>query len=158
MEITKDAVVTASYRFTDASGELVDSSERNGPMIYLHGRASVLPAIEAALAGHNAGYRTSLTLQPEQAFGAHRPELVFEAIRENLPPNLDLKPGMPLFSGSGDRPAFQLRVIELTERGALLDGNHPLAGKTLHVELEVRDVRPATPEERRSGRILSKAL
>jgi len=155
MEITKDAVVTANYRFTDESGELVDSSERSGPMIYLHGRASVLPAIEAALAGQNAGYRTSLTLQPEQAFGAHRPELVFEAIRENLPPNVDLKPGMPLFSGSGDRPAFQLRVIELTERGALLDGNHPLAGKILRVDLEVQGVRPGTPEEARSGRILS---
>ena len=156
MEITKDTVVTADYRFTDESGELVDSSERSGPMIYLHGRANVLPAIEAALAGQNAGYRISLTLQPEQAFGAHRPELLFEAIRENLPPNVDLKPGMPLFSGSGDRPAFQLRVIELTERGALLDGNHPLAGKILRVDLEVRDVRPSTPEEARSGRILAK--
>jgi FKBP-type peptidyl-prolyl cis-trans isomerase 2 len=154
MEITTDAVVTANYRFTDESGELVDSSDNNGPMIYLHGRASVLPTIEAALAGQSAGYKTSLTLQPEQAFGAHRPELVFDAIRENLPPNVNLKPGMPLFSGSGDRPAFQLRVIELTERGALLDGNHPLAGKTLRVDLEVLDVRPATAEEIRRGRAL----
>lgn len=152
MEITKDAVVTAHYRFTDESGELVDSSERSGPMIYLHGRANVLPAIEAALAGQNAGYSTSLTLQPEQAFGAHRPELVFEAVRENLPPNVALKPGVPLFSGSGDRPAFQLRVIELTERGALLDGNHPLAGRTLSVDLEVLHVRPASAKEIRRGR------
>jgi FKBP-type peptidyl-prolyl cis-trans isomerase SlyD len=157
MEITPDAVVTADYRFTDESGALVDSSDSHGPMIYLHGRASVLPPIEAALAGQSVGYKTSLTLQPEEAFGAHRPELVFDAIRENLPPNVDLEPGMPLYSGSGDRPAFQLRVIELTERGARLDGNHPLAGKTLHVDLEVRNVRPATPEEQRSGCILSKA-
>jgi FKBP-type peptidyl-prolyl cis-trans isomerase SlyD len=154
MEITLDAIVTADYRFTDESGELVDSSDNNGPMTYLHGRARVLPAIEAALAGQSAGYKTSLTLQPEQAFGAHRPELVFDAIRENLPSNVDLKPGMPLFSGSGDRPAFQLRVIELTERGALLDGNHPLAGKTLRVDLEVLDVRQATAEEIRRGRAL----
>jgi len=157
MEITKDTVVTANYRFTDESGELVDSSERSGPMIYLHGRASVLPAIEAALAGQNAGYRISLTLQPEQAFGAHRPELVFEAIRQNLPRDAELKPGTPLYSGSGDRPAFQLRVVGLTERGAVLDGNHPLAGKTLHVDLEVLDVRPATPQEQRSGRVAMKA-
>ena len=118
MEITKDAVVTAHYRFTDESGELVDSSERSGPMIYLHGRANVLPAIEAALAGQNAGYSTSLTLQPEQAFGAHRPELVFEAVRENLPPNVALKPGMPLFSGSGPARVSVARDRTDRTRGA----------------------------------------
>lgn len=154
MQISPDTVVTARYRFTDESGEPVDNSEQSGPMVFLHGRGSVLPAIESALVEQGKGFTTSLTLAPEQAFGLHRPELVFEAVRENLPRGAELKPGMPLFSGSGDRPAFQLRVIRLTERGALLDGNHPLAGKTLRVELEVVDVRAATPEELRSGRVL----
>jgi FKBP-type peptidyl-prolyl cis-trans isomerase SlyD len=157
MNIVPDTVVTARYRFTDESGEPVDSSDRSGPMVYLHGRASVLPAIELALAGQEIDYQTSLTLSPEQAFGAHRPELVFEAVRENLPPGADLRPGLPLYSGSGDRPAFQLRVVRLTERGAVLDGNHPLAGKTLLVDLEVLDVRAATTEEIRTGRAIPPA-
>lgn len=153
MRIGPDTVVTAVYRFTDENGEPLDGNEHNGPMIYLHGRGTVLPGIEAALAGRQEGFATSLTLSPEQAFGTHRPELVFEAIRENLPTGTELKPGMPLYSGTGDRPAFQLRVIQLTERGAMLDGNHPLAGKTLLVDLEVLDVRPATAEELQTGRV-----
>jgi FKBP-type peptidyl-prolyl cis-trans isomerase SlyD len=157
MRIVPDTVVTARYRFTDESGQPVDSSDQGGPMVYLHGRDSVLPAIELALAGREIGYATSLTLGPEQAFGAHRPELVFEAVRENLPPGTDLQPGMPLYSGTGDRPAFQLRVVRLTERGAVLDGNHPLAGQTLRVDLEVLDVRAATAEEIRAGRAIPPA-
>jgi FKBP-type peptidyl-prolyl cis-trans isomerase SlyD len=157
MRIVPNAVVTARYRFTNENGELVDSSDQSGPMIYLHGRASVLPAIELALVGQGIGYETSLTLGPEQAFGAHRPELVFEAMCENLPSGVDLQPGMPLYSGTGDRPAFQLRVVRLTERGAVLDGNHPLAGQTLRVNLEVLDVRPATAEELRAGRVIAPA-
>jgi FKBP-type peptidyl-prolyl cis-trans isomerase SlyD len=153
MHIVPDTVVTARYRFTDQNGRVVEGSEQSGPMVYLHGRKTVLAAIEAALAGQRQGFATSLTLSPEQGFGAHRPELVFEAIRENLPPGTELKPGMPLYSGTGDRPAFQLRVLRLTERGAMLDGNHPLAGKTLRVDLEVLDVRPATAEELCAGRV-----
>ncbi|AGA32630.1 FKBP-type peptidyl-prolyl cis-trans isomerase SlyD [Thioalkalivibrio nitratireducens DSM 14787] len=153
MHIVTDSVVTVRYRFSDENGETVDDSERSGPMVYLHGRASVLPAIEAALAGQRKGFASSLTLSPDQAFGAHRPELVFETVRENLPPGTKLEPGTPLYSGTGDRPAFQLRVVRLTQRGALLDGNHPLAGKTLRVELEVLDLRPATTEELHSGRV-----
>jgi FKBP-type peptidyl-prolyl cis-trans isomerase SlyD len=157
MVIANDTVVTARYRFTDESGELVDGSDGSGAMVYLHGRTSVLPAIEYALAGHGIGHETTLILDPQQAFGAHRPELVFEAVRENLPRDVKLEPGMPLYSGSGDRAAFQLRVVRLTERGAVLDGNHPLAGKTLRVDLQVLDIRPATVDEVRSGKVIPAA-
>ncbi len=129
--------VTAAYLFRDEDGTLLDSSDTHGPMTFIQGHGSVLPAIEQALHGHTAGARLHLTLPPERAFGPHRAELVFEAPAANLPPGIDLTPGAALFSGTGDRPAFRLRVIHRTENGALLDGNHPLAGKTLQVELEV---------------------
>jgi FKBP-type peptidyl-prolyl cis-trans isomerase 2 len=129
--------VTAAYRFHDEDGNLIDSSAEHGPMIFVHGRGSVLPAIEQALHGRAPGDRLRLSLPPEQAFGMHRAELVFEAPAANLPPGIDLDPGVNLFSGSGDRPAFRLRVVRRTAHGAVLDGNHPLAGKTLQIELEV---------------------
>jgi FKBP-type peptidyl-prolyl cis-trans isomerase 2 len=61
---------------------------------------------------------------------------VFEAVRENLPEGITLEPGVVLEPG-GAAGRFQLRVVALTERGAMLDGNHPLAGKDLDVEVEV---------------------
>lgn len=129
--------VTADYSFHDEDGTLIDSSTRNGPMVFVLGRASVLPAIENAVLGCSSGEHLQLRLTPDQAFGPHRPELVFEAPAANLPPDTPLVPGTELFSGSGDRPAFRLRVLRRTDSGAVLDGNHPLAGKTLLVDLRI---------------------
>lgn len=152
MKIAKDRVVTAAYVFRDEHGESIYGSDTHGPMVYLHGSGAVLAGIEAALEGRSAGEKVSVTLSPEQAFGAHRPELVFEAIRANLPPDVALTPGAEFYSGIGDRPAFRLRVVRVTDAGAVLDGNHPLAGKTLSVELEVLDVRAPSEAELRNRR------
>jgi len=140
MKITQGMEVTAAYRFQDEHGILIDSSEQSGAMVFVHGEGSVLPGIEAALEGCVSGQKLSITLPPEQAFGPHRPELVFEAPLANLPPDTVIAPGVELFAGSGDRPKFRLRIVKATEDGALLDGNHPLAGKTLSIDLEVVQV------------------
>jgi FKBP-type peptidyl-prolyl cis-trans isomerase SlyD len=140
MQIQNGNQVKASYTFTDESGTLLASSEQNGPMVYVQGQGAILPGIEQALAGRQEGDEIQLTLPPEQAYGAHRPELVFEAPLGNLPEGVDLNPGAEFYSGMGDRPAFSLRVLRETENGVLLDGNHPLAGKTLHAQLRVLSI------------------
>ncbi len=132
--------VSAAFAFRDEAGMVIADSEQNGPMVYTHGQGDVLPGIEQALAGHQCGETIQLTLPPEQAYGEHRPELVFEAPLGNLPEGVDLNPGAELYSGMGDRPAFTLRVVKETENGVLLDGNHPLAGKTLYAELQILSV------------------
>ncbi len=126
--------VTLRCRVSNASGELLDDGSR--PVVFVCGRDAVIAGIERAVIGNAAGYCTGFTLAPADAYGPHRPELVFEAVRENLPPELDLQPGMQLHPG-GSAGRFPLTVLSLTEQGAMLDGNHPLAGKTLHFEVEV---------------------
>ncbi|WP_232199383.1 FKBP-type peptidyl-prolyl cis-trans isomerase [Thioalkalivibrio thiocyanodenitrificans] len=114
---------------------------------YLHGfEDSAIPGLSRALQGAAEGFSGEVTIPPVLAFGAYRPELVFEAMRENLPADTPLTPGKPLYTCS-DQGAFQLRVVRLTDRGAVLDGNHPLAGRTLRVNVEVVSVRQATAEE-----------
>jgi FKBP-type peptidyl-prolyl cis-trans isomerase SlyD len=114
---------------------------------YLHGfEDGAIPGLSQALQGVAEGFSGEVTIPPALAFGAYRPELVFEAIRENLPADTPLTPGKPLYTCS-DQGAFQLRVVRLTDRGAVLDGNHPLAGRTLRVKVEVLSVRPAAAEE-----------
>lgn len=103
------------------------------------GRDQTIPGIERAVHGRLAGDRLQFTCAPEDAYGLHRPELVFEAVHANLPPNLELKPGAMLSPGGGEG-RFHLKVLELTENGARLDGNHPLAGQTLHFDLEIISV------------------
>ncbi|WP_151705649.1 FKBP-type peptidyl-prolyl cis-trans isomerase [Nitrincola alkalilacustris] len=131
--------ITADYRLLNSAGECLDQSTPEHPMRFVTGQRQVMAAIEQQLSGCSVGDEISITLTPEQAFGPHRPELVFEAVRQNLPPDLDIVPGMTLIPG-GQTGRFELKVLALTEKGALLDGNHPLAGQTLTWEIKILDV------------------
>lgn len=133
--------ITADYVLTGEDGERLAASPPEMPMRYVHGTGQMLPALEAALEGRRAGDALRVTLTPEQAYGPHRPELVFEAVRDNLPPGQALRVGMTLTPG-GQRSKFSLKVVALTERGAMLDGNHPLAGRTVTWALHILTVTP----------------
>lgn len=129
--------VTVRLTVHDEAKNLVDPGER--PVEFTIGSGEVIAGIERAVVGRQAGESLEFICKPEDAYGPYRPEMVFEAVRENLPPGLDLVPGMSLEPGGGNG-RFKLKVVELTESGARLDGNHPLAGKTLHFSLELLDV------------------
>jgi FKBP-type peptidyl-prolyl cis-trans isomerase 2 len=138
--IAEGSRVTLHCRVFDAAGALLDDGSK--PLVFVCGREQLLAGVEGTLKGKAAGYREQIELAPEEAYGPHRPELVFEAVRENLPPDLDLQPGMQLHPG-GTAGRFPLTVVSLTERGAMLDGNHPLAGRHLVFDIEVIAVEPA---------------
>jgi len=131
--------VTASYELTDEQGERIAASTPETPLSYVHGTGQMLPALEDELQGHQVGDQICVTLTPEQAYGHHRPELVFEAVRDNLPPGMDIREGMTLTPG-GQGGKFSLKVVGLTERGAMVDGNHPLAGRTVTWTIRILDV------------------
>ncbi len=126
--------VTLHCRVFDAAGALLDDGGK--PLIFVCGREQLIAGVEEQLRGREPGYRGQIELTTAEAYGPHRPELVFEAVRENLPPDRDLQPGMQLSPGGSDGK-FKLNVVALTERGAMLDGNHPFAGKHLVFDVEV---------------------
>lgn len=140
MQIADGSRVTLRCCVTEASGEVLDDGRK--PLVFVCGKQQVIAALEEALMGQEAGYQARIVLAPEQAYGLHRSELVFEAVRENLPPGLDIQPGMDLSPG-GSAGKFSLKVLSLTERGAMLDGNHRFAGKSLVFDVEVLGVEPA---------------
>ena len=138
--IEKGCRVTIYCRVKGTDGEVIDGGSK--PLAFEFGREQLLAELERHLEGKRAGHRIRVELGPEQAYGLHRPELVFEAVRQNLPSGIDLQPGTILSPGGSDG-RFQLRVVSLTEHGAILDGNHPLAGRNLSFDLEVITVERA---------------
>ncbi len=147
--ITRGQAVTLLYAVhDDADGTPLDDWLKRAadePIRYVHGQEDAgLPGLAPALQGMQEGDRGELTIPPVLAFGERRPELVFEAVRENLPDNIALEPGRRLYS-RGDQNVFQLRVVRLTDKGAILDGNHPLAGRTLRVQYRI--LRVENPED-----------
>ena len=140
-QITDGSRVTLQCRVTDSAEEVLDDGSQ--PLVFVCGKQQVIAGLEDTLKGKETGFQGRIELSPEQAYGSYRPELVFEAVRENLPANLDIQPGMDLSPG-GSAGKFNLKVVALTERGAMLDGNHRFAGKHLVFDVEVIHVEPAT--------------
>lgn len=137
MQIENNAMVTLRCRVRDeADRELDDGAET---FTYRHGCGMLLVGVEKAIVGACAGHKVDVELCPDDAYGPYRDELVFEAARENLPQDVTLEAGMTLLSTGGPYP---LTVVRLTESGAILDGNPPLAGRTLRFQVEVVDVQP----------------
>ena len=138
IQITEGCRVSLRCRVTSSDGKVLD--EGNKPLVFVCGKQQVIAGLEEQLKGKRPGFRGRIELSPDQAYGPYRQELVFEAVRENLPANLDIQPGMKLSPGGSDGK-FQLKVISTTERGAMLDGNHPCAGKQLIFDVEVISVK-----------------
>jgi len=150
MKIGPNTVVTLAYRVTDPDGELIDPGER--PIVYLHGGYDdIFPRIEQALEGKEVGDSLRVTVDSADGYGPHDEEKVIRVPRAALPAGLDLEIGMLLVAEGPNGEQFPLRVVGLSSQEATLDGNHPLAGQTLHFEVRVREVREATEGELEHG-------
>ncbi|HYP82852.1 peptidylprolyl isomerase [Variovorax sp.] len=144
MQITKDSVVTISYKVSDAAGKLIEQSKT--PMAYLHGGYdNTLPRIEAALDGQSVGYATTLALAPEDAFGLRDESLVRTIPKSEFPPGVKVGGQLQGTTDGGEPHVFYVQKIKGDQ--VLLDGNHPWAGKALRFSLKVTGVRAATAEE-----------
>jgi FKBP-type peptidyl-prolyl cis-trans isomerase SlyD len=152
MKAAADTVVTMHYTLTDDSGTVLDSSSGGEPLTYLHGHQNIIPGLEKALDGKEPGYRSKVTVPATEAYGEKDPQAMFQAPREHFPPDLELAVGLRVFA-DGPEGRIALTVVELTDTGAMLDANHPLAGKTLHFDVEITDVRAATSEEIEHGHV-----
>jgi len=155
MLITDPCVVSLTWRLQDAQGQLID--ELAEPVEFLFGGDDLLAKVEEVLAGQETGYETTLHLEPEHAFGDYRPELVFFEARALFPDGIEAGmqlDGPPAGAVTPDMPADTIyTVTEVYPEHVVLDGNHPLAGIALRLELKVRDVRAATDEEVEAGSV-----
>ncbi len=149
MQVEHNRVVSFRYRLRDDDGnELGQSGEV--PVTYLHGHGSLVPGLEAGLLGHAGGERLEFSVPPEQAYGPH----------QKLPPlRVPLKRVLGRSRPKvGDVVAFQAEdgtrqatVLKVGKFNVDVDPNHPLAGRTLHFEIELLEVREATAEELAHG-------
>jgi FKBP-type peptidyl-prolyl cis-trans isomerase SlyD len=155
MIISSPCVVSLMWRLEDAQGQLID--ELTEPMAFLLGGDDLLSKVEQTLIGQTSGFEANLFLEPEQAFGDYRAELVFFETRDIFPDEVSEGmqfEGPPEGSTTPDLPADVIyTVTEVYDTHVVLDGNHPLAGLALRLALKVCDVRQATPEEVEQGSV-----
>jgi FKBP-type peptidyl-prolyl cis-trans isomerase SlyD len=150
MKITEQCVVALTWTLKDTLGEVLD--ELDEPIEFLLGGQDLLAKIEEHLQGHEAGDKLAFQLEPEQAFGEYDENLVFLEQRMVFPSQLE--EGMTFdgaalpITSSSDTPKDKIyTVTEIYPEHVVLDGNHPLAGIALRLNLTVESVREASEAE-----------
>jgi len=146
MIVEKDKVVSFNYTLKDEEGNLLDSSDGREALAYLHGAGNIIPGLEDALSGKSPGDDVTAVIEPAQAYGQRDDSLVGQVPRENLDGIDELKVGMQLEARTPEGPRV-VHVVDVADDSVTIDANHPLAGKTLHFDLTVAEVRDATTEE-----------
>ncbi len=152
MQAEKDKVVYFHYSVSEAEGAEIENSRKGEPMPFLFGHGGIVPGLEEAIAGHVAGDRFDVVLQPEQAYGLRQEDAVQRVPKKYFANAAKLKPGMAtvLKTNTGPRSVI---VAKVGSSVVDVDLNHPLAGKTLRFDVEITDVRDATAEEIAHGHV-----
>ncbi|MEO5667701.1 MAG: FKBP-type peptidyl-prolyl cis-trans isomerase [Bdellovibrionota bacterium] len=117
---------------------IVDSTEGRPPLEIVLGKGTIHPALEAQLLGLEAGEHIERVLDANVGFGEYDPKLKIQIARKKLPERFqDLSQGMQFETLDPDKKLKLFRVIEATPAFIVIDGNHPLAGQTLHLSAQI---------------------
>ena len=152
MNVARDHVVSLHYELTDPSGIRLGSTREGEPLAIVYGRGGVLPGIERALSGRPAGDRFQLVLRPEEAFGLRLKGSARRVSKKHVVGPKRLAPGMAVYvrTRGGHRPATVLKVGSSVVD---IDANHPLAGITVHADVEIVAIRAADRDEIAHGHV-----
>ena len=110
---------------------MLDSSRGREPLAYLHGAGNIVPGLEEAMAGRQAGDAFKVDVQPEDGYGLHHEGLVQDVPRAAFQGVDSIEPGMS-FQAQTPQGVHSVTVTKVTNDTITVDGNHPLAGQTLH--------------------------
>jgi len=119
-----------------------DTSEGKDPLCFTVGSGQVVAGFDKAIKGLEVGQSKTFTIAPEDAYGERSDALIMNIPAAQVPKGLE--EGMQVMLGGGGAQKVPARVKQiLTDGSAMLDMNHPLAGKELKFKVELvgfRDV------------------
>jgi len=121
-------------------GTVFDSSEGRPPLDFIIGDGMIMPGIENGVIGMVIDSEKTVEISPEEAFGCRREELVTELDRKIIPENLDPEIGQQLEVRQPDGKSLIVTVLDLKEDTVTLDGNHPLSGQTLLIDIKLLEI------------------
>jgi len=157
MKIGKGSVVSLQYRLHFGDGQIVDQSEAGDPLVYIHGESQIVPGLERELEGLESGTARQVAVPPADGYGEVDLSAVQRVPRHAFPEGFEPEVGQELVAqGPDGQPLpFVVKEVEKSLEGdvVVVDFNHPLAGKTLHFDVTVVEVRAATAEELEHGHV-----
>lgn len=129
--------VKVHFKGSFKDGKVFDSSDGKDPLEFTIGEKMVVRGFENAVVGMTAGEKKKISIQPKEAYGEYREDLVETVDRSEIPDDITPEVGMMLQVSPKPGKPTAVTVKELNEKTLTLDGNHPLAGKELTFELDL---------------------
>lgn len=153
MKIEDNCVVTIEYELTQlGQNDIIDSNKNQAPLEFMTGKSQIIPGLEKELIKLEKGESADIKVIAAEAYGEIKPEAVDSLPKEQFA-DIKLEVGMQLFGQGEQGEQIAVTVKEFNDETVTIDYNHPLAGKDLMFSLTIKDVRPATEEEIKSGQI-----
>jgi len=149
--IDDNRVVSMHYQLSNGFGELIDSSQGDLPLVYMHNTNVLLPSLERELTGKRQGEHVSVTIYPEDGYGYADDDLIAEWPRSSIERTQELVIGMRFKALAQDGESQLVTLTEIREETVVLDANHPLAGQVLNFTIAIVSVREPNQEELEQG-------
>ena len=152
MKIQKGKVVSMHYALRDATGEILDSSEGQAPLDYLHGYGNIIAGLEKVLENKEAGEKLNAVIPPEEGYGIREEALVKTVPLSNFKDPNAVEVGAQ-FQAETSQGLRLATVTQVDDQNVTVDLNHPLADLTLNFDIDIVAVREATEEELDHGHV-----
>lgn len=148
--MTTPEIIGFNYTLKDAEKNLIDTSEGQAPLLFLVGSGHIIPGLEAELTQMKVGDKKKIVVAAAEAYGEIVEDLKITVQKSQFPEGAELTVGDEFqVNNEADAPVFTIMRVEGED--VHIDGNHPMAGKELHFDVEITEKRPATEEEVNHG-------
>ena len=139
-EVKSGDVVRVHYTGKLNNGEQFDSSVGREPLEFTVGAGQMIKGFDAAMPGMTIGEKKTINISPEDGYGPRLEEAIIAFPKENIPPEMELEPGMPLTLSNQAGQPVPVIVVEVKDEVIILDANHFLAGQELVFDVELVEI------------------
>ena len=153
MALAQNKVVTMNYTLKDDQGNIIQTTNNSRPFQFLSGNQQILPKLESEIDAMIIGSKKNVKIAAAEAYGEYSKQAIQQVKKESFPADVDLKVGMEFVSNSPEGHQMPFVIKEIKNEEITVDFNHPLAGMDLEFDVELIDIRNATPEEMQHGHV-----
>lgn len=143
--IKKGDTVSMRYVLRDDDGEIIDSNDGEEDLVYVHGKQQIVIGLERELTGMKVGESKSVTVSPKDGYGESSEDAYLEIPIDQVPEEA-LHEGAQLTTTGENGEQLYPYVEEVRDDSVILNFNHPLAGQTLHFEIEITKIKRGKTE------------
>lgn len=137
IRVGEGTIVTLTYRLQTENGDVLEERTPENPFEFTFGKGETLPAIENVIRGKTEGFVASIGVDAAEAYGEYRDDLIVTVPVDRFPDPEKVQVGMKFGTVGPDGEPLTVRVVEIDGDECVVDGNHPLAGLAIEIDLTI---------------------